>query len=209
MKRREFTLGVGAAACVIRPAVAADPVEGKDYTVRASPLPVAVPGKVEVLEFFGYWCPHCRALEPHVEDWAARLPGDVVFRRVPVSWKAMHEPYQKLFYALEALGLPAAIHRKVFEALHAQGLRLDTDAGLAAFAGANGIDKARLGDAMKGFSVTSKARIATQLFRSYGLDGVPTFAVQGRFVTSPQQAGGDARALQVVDALIVKARSLR
>jgi thiol:disulfide interchange protein DsbA len=210
MERRHFALGL-AAAPLLRQAAAqgAEPVEGKDYTRLPQPLPVAVQGKIEVSEFFGYWCPHCRSLEHRLEAWAKKLPPDVAFRRVPVSWQPQHEPYQRLYYALEALGLGGDIHQKVFDAVQVQGLRFEMDAAVAAFAGANGIDKAKLLDAIKGFSATNKARVATQLFKSHGLRGVPALAVHGRFVTSPEQTGGDERMLQVVDALIRRARTSR
>lgn len=188
---------------------AAEPVEGKDYTRLQSPVPVAVPGKIEVIEFFGYWCPHCNALEPKLELWAKQLPASVNFRRVPVAWQPNHEPYQRLFFALEALGLGEGIQGKVFQAVHSQGLHLETEAGLTAFAAANSIDKSKLMDAMKGFSVNSKVRIANELFAAYQVDGVPTLVVNGRLVTSPEKAGGDEQALQIVSALMQMEKAKR
>jgi len=209
MLRRDFTFGLATTTLLARAARAAgEPVQGKDYTVLTSPAPVtAAAGKIEVIEFFGYWCPHCRALEPHLEPWLKKLPADVVFRRVPVAWQRAQEPYQRLYYALEALGVPQEVHGKVFEALHAQGLRLDTDAGLATFAAANSLDKAKLADAMKSFGVAAKLRAADQLWKAYGIEGVPTLAVNGRYLTSPALAGSDDRALEVAEALVRKVRA--
>ncbi len=178
----------------------------QQYTRLSSPVTVAVPGKIEVLEFFGYWCPHCDELEHVLQAWAAKLPAGVVFKRVPVAWQAMHVPYQKIYFALEAMGVPPAMHGKVFDALHRDRLRLDNDAGLGVFAQANGLDKAKRLDLMNGFSVTSRIKVAKQLYESYRLDGVPKLAVNGQYLTSPAQAGGNARVVQVVDALIVKAK---
>ena len=206
MKRRDFARGLGLAPLLVSPARAAgEPVEGRDFSRLSQPVPAAVPGRIEVVEFFGFWCPHCNELEPKLEAWIRTLPKDVDFRRVPVAWQAAHEPYQRLYYALEALGLGEE-NARVFRAVHGQGLHLEVDAGLSAFAATNGIDKAKLIDAMRGFSVGSKARIAGQLWNAYHLDGVPTLAVDGRFVTSPEQAGGDDQALRVVDALIRNSR---
>ena len=210
MHRRTFTFCLAAASLVAGTARAAgEPVEGKDYRALASPVPVAVPGKIEVIEFFGYWCPHCRALEPWLEAWAKKLPSDVLLRRVPVAWQPLHQPYQRLYYALESLGVPPAIHGKVFEAVHAQGQHLEVESGVAAFAAANGLDKTRLLEALKSFAVASKVRATDQLWKSYGLDGVPALVVNGRYITSPAQAGGDERTLVVLDALIRKARTTR
>jgi thiol:disulfide interchange protein DsbA len=189
---------------------AATPVEaGTDYQVLQTPMPVAVPGKIEVIEFFGYWCPHCNAFEPRLESWVKTLPKDVVFKRIPVAWQDGQIPYQRLFYALEAMGASHDVHAKVFKAIHEQHLRLDGDANLAAFATAIGVDKTKLVNAMKGFSVDAWMRTANQQAKSYQIEGVPTLAVNGMYVTSPEMAKGEVQALNVVDALIQKARARR
>lgn len=211
MKRREFALALGASslpalwtgAAMAQP----QPVEGKEFTRLQPPGPVSAPaGKVEALEFFGYWCPHCHAFEPSLDAWVRKLPADVVFRRVPVSFGPPHEPFQKLYYALEAMGQLDTMHRKVFNAIHLQKLRLDKDADLQTLAKENNLDFAKLKDTMASFSVATKSNQAKQLANAYKLDGVPTLAVQGRFITSVGQAGGHERALQVMDALIQRAR---
>lgn len=210
MKRRDFSLGIAAAPLLVGPALAAgEPVEGKDYRQLSQAVAVAVPGKIEVIEFFGYWCPHCRALEPKLHAWTKTLPADVNLRRIPVGWRPLHEPFQRLYFALELIGAPSDIHAKVFDAVQVQGQHLEVETGAAAFAAANGLDKAKLVDAMKGFAVASKVRMANQAWESYRLDGVPALVVHGRFVTSPEQTGTDERALQVVNALIRKARTPR
>jgi thiol:disulfide interchange protein DsbA len=206
MQRREFALALGAtAALAALPARAQnEAVEGKTYTRLPQPQPMLVPGKIEVIEFFGYWCPHCNALEPALEAWARKLPPDVNFRRIPVAWQALHEPYQRLYFALEALGLGPGIHAKVFAAVHVQHLRLDMDAGLATFAAANGIDKAKLVDAMRSFSVTAKVNQARQTWAAYGLESVPSLVVGGRYLTQPEGDGAGEAAMRVVDALVRK-----
>jgi thiol:disulfide interchange protein DsbA len=205
LNRRDFAFGLGAAPWLATEVLAAnDPVEGKEYKQLQTPVPVGVPGKIEVMEFFGYWCPHCSELEPKLEPWVRKLPSTVNFRRMAVSWQPSHEPYQRLYFALEAMGIGGDIHRKVFDAVHLQRLRLDNDAGLSVFATANGIDKAKLAETMKGFSVSSKANLAMQLFRSYKLDSVPALTVNGRYVTSPEMARGDEQALRVVEVLMRK-----
>ena len=210
MKRREFALTLASASLLPLAAQAAvEPVEGRQYTKVSSPQPVLVPGKTEVIEFFGYWCPHCNELEPSLEAWVKKLPADVNFRRIPVAWQAMHKPFQQLYYALEAMGVSPEFHGKVFRAVHGDRLRLETDAGLAAFAGANGLDKTKLADLMKGFTVASKCQTATKAFKTFGIDGVPTLVVDGRYITSPALAGGEAPVFDVLDALIRKGKSAR
>lgn len=210
MNRRDFALGLGATALLAQSARAAtEPVEGKDYTKLGTPVPVAVAGKIEVIEFFGYWCPHCSQLEPVLEPWVKKLPSDVNFRRIPVAWQAQHVPFQKLYFALEAMGAGGEVHRKVFDAVHVQRLRIDNDGAIGGFAGVIGVDKARLLDEMKGFTVASKLNVANKSFASFQINGVPTLAVNGRFLTSPEMAGGEEQALRVAEALMRKARTTR
>ncbi|HEY8905787.1 MAG TPA: thiol:disulfide interchange protein DsbA/DsbL [Rhodoferax sp.] len=210
MNRRDFAIGMALtplSATLVHATVQLE--AGTDYQALQTPLPVAVPGKIEVIEFFGYWCPHCNAFEPRLEPWVKALPKDVVFRRIPVAWQEGQIPYQRLFYALEAMGVSNDVHPKVFKALHEQHLRLDGDANMAAFAAAIGVDKTKLADAMKAFSVDSKIRMASQQAKSYQIEGVPALAVNGMYVTSPEMAKGEVQALNVVNALIQKVRPLR
>ncbi len=211
MKRRDFSLqlavaGLGAAWAAPAGAQGA-PVEGTHYTKLAQPVAVSTPaGKIEVIEFFSYGCPHCFALEPTLEGWAKQLPPDVVFKRVPVGFNALYENYQKIYYALEAMGQVEHMHRKVFNAIHQQRLRLDKEADIAAFMTANGVDGAKFLDLYKSFTVQTKAKQAQQLSQAYKIEGVPSMAVQGRYVTSGSQAGSNERALAVTDALVQVAR---
>ena len=211
MKRRDFSLQLAATglASVWAGSAGAQggPVEGTHYTKLAQPVAVSTPaGKIEVLEFFSYGCPHCFALEPTLESWAKQLPPDVVFKRVPVGFNALYENYQKIYYALEAMGQVEHMHRKVFSAIHQQRLRLDKEADIAAFMTANGVDGAKFLDLYKSFTVQTKAKQAQQLSQAYKIDGVPSMAVQGRYVTSGSLAGSNERALAVTDALVQVAR---
>ncbi len=179
------------------------PVEGRDYLRVAQPVPVP-DGKVDVVEFFGYWCPHCNAFEPVLDAWAKKLPAYVNFRRMPVAFNAAHEPMQRLFFALDSLGLVESLHRKVFAALHVQRLRLDKEADIGDWVKNNGADATKVLDAMKSFSVATKIRQSKQLAEGFKIDGVPTLGIQGRFMTSPSIAGTPERALAAADALIAQ-----
>ena len=81
----------------------------------------APPGKIEVVEFFWYDCPHCNAFEPILAAWHKRLPKDIAFRRVPVAFNDSFAPQQRLYFALEAMGLVDKLHAKVFAAIHSEG----------------------------------------------------------------------------------------
>lgn len=214
LTRRDFnTLCLAALAAgtglmtVGRPALAqGGPVEGRQYKRLAQPLPVSANGKVEVVEFFWYGCPHCYALEPFVEQWAAKLPADVVFRRVPAAFTPQYEFHQKVFYALEAMGQVHAVHRKLFDAIHQQKKRMGTEDEVAAFVATLGVDATKFKDMLKSFSVIGKARQARSLADGYRIEGVPAIGVHGRYLTSPSMVGGNERTFEVVDFLVAQAR---
>ncbi|MFN0186857.1 MAG: thiol:disulfide interchange protein DsbA/DsbL [Aquabacterium sp.] len=204
MKRRPFLVAAATGAGLTSTALRAQggPVEGREYSKLAQPLAVSAAGKVEVVEFFGYWCPHCNSFEPTLEPWVKALPAHVAFRRVPVAFRPDQELHQKLYYAIEALGLLEVLHRKVFAAMHVDRKRLDKEADIGALAQANGADGAKLLETMKSFSVSSKVRQARQLAEGYRVDSVPMIGVHGRFVTSVAQANGPQQALAVTEHLI-------
>ena len=214
MQRRDFSKRIAAASAGLglawHGAARAQglPREGTHYVRLGSPAPVNLPaGKaVEVVEFFWYGCPHCYAFEPTLEAWVKRLPADVAFRQIPVGFMASHQFHARLFYAMEETGVLPAMHRKVFNAMHQQGKRLNSEGEVAKFAKDNGVDGDRLVQAMKGFSVSTKATRAKQLTDAYKIDGVPAVGVQGRFYTAASLAGSHERALQVADFLIQLAR---
>ena len=212
VNRREFhSLGLAAAGSlavgVALPAGAqGNPVEGTNYVRLAQPIPMPATGKVEVVEFFWYGCPHCFALEPVVEQWLTKLPADVNFRRVPAAFTPQYEFHQKVFYALEAMGQLGNVHRKLFNAIHQEHKRMNSEAEVTAFVSSLGVDGAKFGDTLKSFTVIGKARQARQLADAYGVDGVPTLGVQGRYRTSASMAGGAEQTFRVVDYLIGLAR---
>ena len=207
--RRTFSR-VGAAVALLGAsgvrAQGAQPVEGRDYVRLNTPAPVAAGGKIDIVEFFSYGCPHCFTFEPLLEQWAKKLPADVAFRRVPAAFNGPFEGYAKLFLALEAMGQAEALNRRIFNAIHVQRQRLDKDADIAGFVQANGGDGAKVIEAMKSFGVATKLKQSKQLFEAYKIDGVPTLGIHGRWFTSPALANGHDRALAVADVLIARAR---
>jgi len=189
------------------------PVEGVHYVRLAEAAPAGAAGKIEVIEFFWYECPHCNGFEPALDAWARRQPEDVAFRRVPVWFR--EEPFsaqQRLFYTLEALGVLPTLHRKVFFAIHNEHLRLRTAEDLSAFALRNGIDPLKFVATYNSFGVQSKSLQARQTAAAYKIDAVPAMGVQGRYYTNGILAnagvasGSTDRMLGVVDALIAKVR---
>jgi thiol:disulfide interchange protein DsbA len=206
IQRRTFTAAALLGAASLAQAQGG-PVEGTHYVRLAQPVATSGGGKVEVIEFFWYGCPHCNAFEPALDAWSKKLPADVAFKRVPVAFR--DEPFvahQKIFYALEAMGALDAMHRKVFFAIHNDRARLDKVADIAAFMAKNGVDGAKFTEVFNSFAVQTKARQAKQLAEAYKIDGVPAIGVNGRYWTSNSLAGGGDRSLSVADFLIAQAR---
>ncbi len=216
MKRRDFSLTAPALALLSTSAwmpahaQAFKPAEGSDYYVLDKAAPVdAPPGKIEVVEFFWYRCPHCNVFEPALEAWIKKLPKDVVLRRVPVAFQDSFAPLQRLFYALEAMGLLPKLHAKVFTAIHVERLNLEKGDAIIDWVAQQGVDKAKFVEQFNSFSVNSKATKATQLQNGYRVEGVPALGVAGRFYTDGSIAKSMDRALQVVDALVANVRAKR
>ncbi|MEI6618985.1 MAG: thiol:disulfide interchange protein DsbA/DsbL [Betaproteobacteria bacterium] len=214
MARRTFTCqSLAALAALQMPAAWAQfqkPVAGTDYAVLETAAPVeAAAGKIEVVEFFWYNCPHCNAFEPILSDWAKKLPKDVAFRRVPVAFNAGFAPQQRLYYSLEAMGLLEKVHPKVFAAIHVEKLNLVKGEAITEWIGKNGVDTEKFLAQYNSFGVVTKAQRATQLQNAFKVEGVPALGVAGRFYTDGTMARSMERALLVVQSLLDDIRKQR
>jgi thiol:disulfide interchange protein DsbA len=209
MDRRSFSQAAASVVALsLFPHVAnaqVTPDEGIDYRALREPVPTSSPGKIEVLEFFWYACPHCYHLEPHLEKWKAKLPSYVVFKKVHVAFRG--DAHQKIFYTLEALDKTTQLGPKVFEAIHEKGNALSTLPEALAWAKAQGLDAAMFETTWNSFGVQSQQTRANALVKAYRVDGVPMVGINGRFITSPAMVGGShLRALHVVDHLVAQER---
>ncbi len=212
MKRRLFSTSVLAAATWLSTSVAWAQAalfkSGKDYLTLQRPLPTdAGNGKIEVLEFFWYSCPHCNAFEPAFAQWAKAAPKDVVVRRIPVAFREDFAPQQRLYFTLEALNLLDTMHDRVFAAIHVQKQLLNSDASVLAWAEKQGVDKAKFSETFKSFGVASKLKRAVQLQNEFKVEGVPSLGVAGRYYIDGTLAGSMDRALKVAESLINQTRS--
>jgi len=216
MKRREFSLSAATAAAasalalpVATPALAQARQfkEGKDYKRLDKPVaPDAPAGKVDVIEFFWYSCPHCNAFEPTLDAWIKAAPKDLSIRRVPVAFNASFIPQQKLYYALEGLGQLEALHAKVFRAVHVEKQKLAKDDEIFAWIAKQGVDAAKFKEIYTSFTVSNQVRRASQLQDAYGVEGVPSMGVAGKYYTDGTMAGSMQNVLQVVESLAATAK---
>ncbi len=211
MKRREFSLSsaaaVAASAVTLPLSLSAQAQvrqfkEGKDFVKLKKPVATDAPaGKVEVIEFFWYSCPHCNAFEPTFEAWAKKAPANMSIHRVPVAFNASFVPQQKLYFALEAMGLLPKLHTTVFRAVHVERKPLNKDDAIFEWIGQQGVDVAKFKEAYNSFNTANLVRKATQLQENYQVEGVPSMGVGGKYYTDGTMAGNMENVLQVVDYL--------
>ena len=168
--------------CLFSPAAAHQPGAGQDYTVIDPAQPTDDPGRIEVVEFFSYACPHCNDLNPLIHQWAEKLPRDVLFTRVPGNFNPFYGLMARLFYTLDATGDLARLDALVFAAIHEKGLKLVSEKSIADWAVAQDVDARRFSEAWKSFSVDSKVKRAEQLARGHRIQSVPAIAVDGRYL---------------------------
>ncbi|HEY7638675.1 MAG TPA: thiol:disulfide interchange protein DsbA/DsbL [Steroidobacteraceae bacterium] len=158
-------------------------VENQDYKKLNPPQPTASPNKVEVIEFFSYGCPHCYAMQSHIEKWAAELPSNVSFIRVPVSFgRREWGQLSRAYYTLEATGDLKRLDDALFDGIHKDQQPLFDEDHLAAWAGEHGVDAGKFRAAFESPGVTAKTMHAEEMSRSYAVNSVPTVIVDGKYL---------------------------
>lgn len=189
-----------------QPALAAEPVEGKHYARLQMPQPTEQAGKVEVIEFFWYGCPHCGDFEPLLKSWTKTLPADVNFRKVPAIFRDSWAPGARIYYTLEALDLLGKLSDAVFHAMLKEKINLNDEKTLFDWVEKKGVDRKKFADTYKSFSVDAKVRKAAEMTQEYGFGGVPVVIVGGKYMPAPN-LGTFGDMLRVVDGLIAKNRA--
>jgi len=180
--------------------------EGFEYQVISPEMGTDSGKKIEVAEFFWYRCPHCYHLEPGLNAWLKKAPKDVAMRRIPAVLNDSWAQLAKAYYAMEALGVADKYHDALFNAIHVDALDVSKDAVLFDWAAKVGMNRQAFIAAYQSFGVQSKVLRANQLTRDTKISGVPSFVVDGKYVTSETMTGTEAALFQTLDELIAKAR---
>ncbi len=170
------------------------------------PLATDSKGKVEVVEFFWYECPHCYALEPYLEAWVKKLPSDVEFRRVPATFNDRWTISARVFYTLEAMGLLDKLHRPLLDAIHKDRLRITDERQLTEWLQGKGVDVAKFSATLKSFAVEGRLKRATALVQGSKIDGVPALMVNGQYVIGAGAGGSEERMLAIASSMIDRSR---
>lgn len=209
MNRRDALKQLAALAALASPVAGAWAAE-ETFQVLNPSQATDDPSKIEVVEFFHYGCPHCRNFDPLLESWLKKLPQDVAFRRIPAIWNNQQlAGLARLYYAAEVSGDLHALHSKVFAAVQDEKRPLHTEAGVSEWIQGKVADPKKFMDAYKSFGVNSMLQRADQRARDMKIQGVPTLAIDGKFLTSASMAGSHEAALKKADELIARARRER
>jgi thiol:disulfide interchange protein DsbA len=204
---RAWVLGVLlATACA---AAQAQPVAGRDYQELSPPRPVSTGERVEVIEFFYYGCPVCYEAQPHIARWLMRVGPGLTLLRVPAVFTESSESFARTFYALGAMNHVARLHWPVYDNHHFDGRQLSEEKNIVAWVGANGVDAARFAELWHSDAVKAQIDAAKKALVTYDIKGVPSFVVDGRYVTSARMAGGVKEVMAVVDHLVARAAAER
>ena len=185
----------------------AQPTAGVEYLELSALQPTDTAGKIEIIEFFWYGCPHCYNFEPALEPWIKKLPKDTQFRRIPAIFRDEWAQAARAYYALETIGEIPRLHRPLFDAVH-QNTRLNVanEAALTEWLGKNGVDTKKFAAAYRSFSVESKVKRAAQLTQAYKIEGVPSMAVSGQYVVNTDNIKSFEQLLAVTDYLVEQSR---
>jgi protein dithiol oxidoreductase (disulfide-forming) len=179
-------------------------IAGHDYVVLSTPQRQEINGKIEVVEFFSWGCPHCYEFYPKLSRWLSTLPKDASFKRVPVGlghpeWEAL----AKAYYALQATGDVDRLDSQIFEDIHKNHVWLYDEASITAWVGKHGVNVAKFTVAFRSFGVNTSAGQAEQRAEDYRIPGVPTLAIAGKYTVD----GDQAKMLTTSDQLIAMERA--
>ncbi len=182
---------------------AADFTEGVNYK-KIAPQPTDTGDRIEVLEFFWYGCPHCYSFEPYIKAWKKTKPANVEFVRVPAVFRPDWEVQARTYYALSNMGVIEDLHGKIFTAIHKDKKRLNKKQLITDFVVQNGVDRKKFEAEYNSFSVDSMVRKAKKKQTAYKIQGVPTIAVNGKYMTSGSMSGSYENMIKIVDYLVAK-----
>jgi len=196
---------IAPATLISCPAYAQEFVEGVHYQKLDVPVETQDAAAIEVVEVFSYACVHCKTFDPSLEAWKTGLPEGVQFRRVPAIFDKTWEWFAQAYYAAEVLGVSDQVHTPMFVAIHDQGVDLRDPTLMAAlFEQAADVPPAEFTQVVNSFGVRSRVQQAQAHGRAYGITGVPTLVVDGRYKVDGRMAGNNSNMLAVVELLVAQ-----
>lgn len=178
----EPAAATGKPATVAAPAALPALKEGEHYRVINPGAKVDQP---EVVEFFSYTCPHCRAMEGFLTGWKQQKPASLSFRRMHVygMFGAQGDLLARAFYTAEVLGITEKMHQPLFDRVHLEHNPPKDDQAVAAFLSQFGVKEATVLSTMHSFPVNTKIEQAQAAMQKYRLRSVPSFILNDKYLT--------------------------
>lgn len=190
--------------CMIALSSHAELVQGKDYRLLNPARPSSVPGKIEVIEFFSFGCPHCAEFYPTLTQWQRSLPSDVTLVKVPVSFgRSQWGQLVRAYYTFEADGQLERVEPAIYLAIHGQRQPLYSEERLASWVASQGLNAAKFRETFNSFDVSRKSQRAEQMSREYQVDSVPLLIVNGKYAITGESHEDNIR---IASELIEKER---
>ena len=156
--------------------------------------------KIEVVEFFGLFCPHCRNFSPVIKRWAESLPENVEFRKLHVPFREIS--HQRLYFTLKKMGLVDKYLDKLFLDIQDKRMPLKDFLSISVWLEDNGVAIETFEKQWNSDKVKSDMKEASQLMKSFEITGVPQIIVDGEFLTSPAMVGSNRRIIGLLNYLI-------
>jgi thiol:disulfide interchange protein DsbA len=122
--------------------------------------------------------------------------------RIPVQLNARGRLHAQAFFAAEALGKADDMRLALYEEIHGNSNRLDTDDALASLFARFGVDRETFDGVFASPAVEARAIRTRDLVAAYRITGVPTVIVGGEYLTTGAMTGSPERLVAVVDELV-------
>ena len=195
----------GIALSALLPVSAQAAVEGKDYTVLPKPIPQQQADKIEVLEFFGYFCVHCYHLDPVLLNHSKTFAKDTYLRTEHVVWQPEMLGLARVAAAVDDSGLKRQVNSAIFQAVYEQKINLADSATFKQWAQAQkSFDGKKLIAAYDSPASLNRAKKMEELTVAYRIGSTPTVIVGGKYQV---KFGNDWNAgMKTIDELVEKVR---
>jgi len=183
--------------------------EGRDYHVLSNPQPVSTGNRIEVLEFFYYGCPVCYETQPHVAQWLLKAGPSVSIQRVPAVFTESSESFARTFYTLSAMGQIARLHWPIYDNHHFDGKQLNVEKNIVEWVSHNGVDRDKFVELWHSQQIQAQVDAAKKALATYEVKAVPTFVVDGKYLTTSRTTGSVKSMIDALDYLAERAASER
>lgn len=191
-------------------AAAADNLQaGRDYIVLNPAQPTRVsPGKIEIVEFFNFSCPHCHRLQGHLNKWRAdNAAEDIALVHQPVVFQRYNGHFARVYYTLEGLDIADEFIPKIYTAIHTERQLLNSRGRFLDWLEDQGIDRDRADKMYDSFTVVSRAKRAADVALDYGISSTPHLAINGKYVIGPSLSRSYETMLETLSTLIDRERA--